>query len=262
MGVVLRLLSVALVVALVGCDAIDHERATPSPVDRDGDDEFVALAEERAAGEATARSAGDAPVVHSTAIQTSEGRFELDELLEHHVVADDAGPWIVALRREPGAAWTGTLHVGRPGALVEVADQVARGLRSCETRPQLWALTRTVADDPGARGLWILDGDALRERPLPGRALDRVAGVSPDCRHAIIVTRGGGLPVIELVALAGEDEPIPLANHDLSYTPGQRPAGFVTPPTHADALRWDDLRTARYDAAEGEITLTLPEEPR
>ncbi len=236
----------------VGCDGAEPERAIESAAASDRD------ADARGLAPRSALRAGDGQQVHSAAVDTPHGRFEFESLLEHHVTPDGDTPWVALLVGDVDDTWTGTLHVGRADAPEPVFDGVARGLRGCAARPRLWVFTRLRDDDPGRRGLWLHDGEAARERALPEVTLDRVAGLSPDCEWAVIVTRGAGLPVLQAVALAGDDAPVPLANHDLSYTPGTRPAGFVPPPTHNDVLRWDDARRFRYEVGEERITLELP----
>ncbi len=248
-------LSIALATgAIVGCD--DVESATRARASAENLGEEVEEAPSAAARSAS--RAGDGPQLHTAAIDTPRGRFEFDSLLEHHVTADQDGPWVALLVREADDAWTGTFHVGRADAPEPVLDGVTRGLRGCSAQPRLWVFTRVRDGDPGRRGLWIHDGESLRERPLTDVALDRVAGLSPDCRWAVIVTREGGLPVLQAVSLTGTDAPTPLANHELSYTPGTRPAGFVPPPTHNDTLRWEGSRRFRYEAGDESIALELP----
>ncbi len=201
-----------------------------------------------------ANLAGDQRVTHRAVLETVAGTLEYTDVLDHVVSAD--GSWVAVLQPTEGLAWSGTLALGPPDDLRPVATDVPRGLASCRQAPEKIVFTQNTVDRDG-RTLWTADRFDLSQHQLADTPLDRLFGLDPTCTFALVVVRSHGLPIIAAVELA-TDRVFPLANHNVAYTPGARPQGFVTPPTYPTQLTWHG-REFRYKTADGPVSLQLPD---
>ncbi len=176
----------------------------------------------------------------------------LGPVLDGWAAADNS--WLAVVEPSAESDWTGTLRVGPPGALEVIAEAVPRGLAGCATTPQKIVFARTHGD-PSQRTLWLAEGRTPSQVPLAHHRLDRVLGLDPSCRW-VAVTLVDELPVLAVVELDTTQVHL-LANHNLAYSPGKKPDGFVSPPGFPANLEWTNS-SVQYTSADGPVRLPLP----